>query len=303
MTETVGAIDAWATLVRPGTLDRWPAEFIHIFERYGTLELFARGITTEELLDQMDAAGVERLMLSAFGYGNVEIITNEEVAEICGKHPNRFTGVGTVDPRGKPMEVVRKIERLAKELGLRGLRLEPYAYGDGMVGAPPNQKMYWPVYAKCVELGLPVAIQVGHTGPLLPSEAGRPIYLDEVALAFPELVILGCHLGQPWHEEMMILAWKHPNVYVETSARTPKHWPESFVKFAGGYGQEKVLWATDYPLLTFDRTLRELRELGLSDSAYRKIVRDNAIRVFGLEGRGVDPIADVDHTFRPPERA
>ena len=278
-----GAIDAWATLVRPGTLGRWPAEFLHIFRRYGTLELFERGITPEALIDEMDAAGVDRLMLSAFAYGDVEIIANEEVAEVCGKHPDRFTGVGTVDPRGKPMDVVRKIERLARGLGLRGLRLEPYAYGDGTVGAPPNQKMYWPVYAKCVELGLPVAIQVGHTGPLLPSEAGRPIYLDEVALAFPELVILGCHLGQPWHEEMMILAWKHPNVYVETSARAPKHWPESFVKFAGSYGQDKVLWATDYPLLTFGRTLDELADLGFSDAVYEKIVRGNVIRAFRLE--------------------
>jgi predicted TIM-barrel fold metal-dependent hydrolase len=223
-------------------------------------------------------------MLSAFGYGDYHIIRNEEVAEICAKHPDRFTGVGTVDPRGKPMDVVREIERLSKELGLRGVRLEPYAYGNGMVGAAPNEKMYWPVYAKCVELSLPVAIQVGHTGPLLPSEAGRPIYLDEVALAFPELVIIGCHIGQPWHEEMMILAWKHPNVYVETSARAPKHWPEEFVKFATTYGQDKVLWATDYPLLTFDRTLTELRELGVSDAVYQKIVRDNTIRAFGLEG-------------------
>jgi predicted TIM-barrel fold metal-dependent hydrolase len=70
---------------------------------------------------------------------------------------------------------------------------------------------------------------------------------------------------------------------VETSARTPKHWPGSFRKFAGGYGQDKVLWATDYPLLTFERTLSELRDLGLSETAYRKIVRENAIRAFGLE--------------------
>jgi predicted TIM-barrel fold metal-dependent hydrolase len=284
MTETVGAIDAWATLVLPGTIDRWPPEFISIFKRYGSLSLFERGMTTEEIIDNMDAAGVDRLMLSAFGYGPYHIIRNEEVAEICAKHPDRFTGVGTVDPRGKPMDVVREIERLSKELGLRGVRLEPYAYGNGMVGAAPNEKMYWPVYAKCVELSLPVAIQVGHTGPLMPSEAGRPIYLDEVALSFPELVIIGCHIGQPWHEEMMILAWKHPNVYVETSARTPKHWPEEFVKFASTYGKDKVLWATDYPLLTFDRTLKELRELGVSDEAYRKIVRDNTIRAFGLEG-------------------
>jgi predicted TIM-barrel fold metal-dependent hydrolase len=267
----------------PGRFERWPEEFRHIFRRYGSIELFERGITPEQMIEQMDEAGVERVMLSAFGYGDLVIITNEEVAEVAGKYPDRFTGVGTVDPRGKPMDVLREIKRLANELGLRGLRLEPYGYGNGMVGAPPNEKMYWPVYAKCVELGLPVCIQVGHTGPLLPSEAGRPIYLDEVALAFPELVIIGCHLGQPWHEEMMILAWKHPNVYVETSARTPKHWPESFVKFASTYGQDKVLWATDYPLLTFDRTLQELREMGLPETVYRKIVRENTIRAFRLE--------------------
>jgi predicted TIM-barrel fold metal-dependent hydrolase len=283
MKQTVGAIDAWGSLLLPGRFERWPEEFRHIFRRYSSIELFERGMTPEEMIGHMDAAGVERVMLSAFGYGDLEILSNEEAADVCAKYPDRFTGVGTVDPRGKPMDVLREIERLAGDLGLRGLRLEPYAYGDGTVGAPPNQKMYWPVYAKCVELGLPVSLQVGHTGPLLPSEAGRPIYLDEVALAFPELVIIGCHLGQPWHEEMMILAWKHPNVYVETSARTPKHWPESFVKFASTYGQDKVLWATDYPLLTFDRTLEELRELGVSDTAYRKIVRDNTIRAFGLE--------------------
>lgn len=283
MTENVGAIDAWATLVRPGTIDRWPAEFISIFKRYGTLELFEKGMSVEEIIDNMDAAGVDRLMLSAFGYGEYDIISNAEVAEVCAKHPDRFTGVGTVDPRGKPMDVVREIERLSNDMGLRGVRLEPYAYGDGTVGAPPNSKMYWPVYTKCVELGLPVAVQVGHTGPLLPSEAGRPIHLDEVALAFPELVIIGCHIGQPWHEEMMILAWKHPNVYVETSARTPKHWPASFVEFATTYGQDKVLWATDYPLLTFERTLKELRELGVSDSVYRKLVRDNTLRAFSMD--------------------
>lgn len=162
------------------------------------------------------------------------------------------------------------------------IRLEPYMYGDGMTGLSPNDKHYWPVYIKCSELGVPVCIQIGHTGPLLPSECGRPIYLDEVALAFPDLTIIGCHLGQPWHDEMMTLAWKHPNVYVETSARGPKHWPASFVEFASGWGRDKVIWATDYPLLGFDRTLTELEALGLSEEVFRKVVRDNAVRAFKL---------------------
>ena len=159
----------------------------------------------------------------------------------------------------------------------------PTLYGDGTTGLPPTDKHYWPVYLKCQELGVAVAIQVGHTGPLLPSECGRPIYLDEVALAFPELTILGCHLGQPWHEEMMTLAWKHPNVYVETSARTPKHWPASFVDFARGWGKKKIIWATDYPLLSFERTLAELEQLDLTSEIFRNIVRDNLVRALKLE--------------------
>ncbi len=126
--------------------------------------------------------------------------------------------------------------------------------------------------------------QVGHTGPLLPSEAGRPIYLDEVALSFPDLRIAGAHLGQPWHEEMMILAWKHPNVYVETSARPPKHWPDSFKKFVSGWGQDKVLWATDYPILPFKDCLDEVDDLGLDLKVKRKLLRENALRFFKLDG-------------------
>ena len=103
-----------------------------------------------------------------------------------------------------------------------------------------------------------------------------------MALAFPELTIIGCHHGQPWHEEMMTLAWKHQNLYVETSARAPKHWPESFLEFARGWGKDKVIWATDYPLLAFERTLAELESLGFTLETYRKIVRDNAARALKL---------------------
>jgi len=282
MSKKILAIDAWASFIPKERAKNWPPEFIHIFRKYKAGEKIEKGMTIEEMLADMDKAGVEIAVLSAFHYGNVQIITNEEVSHYVQKYPQRFIGAGTVDPRKKPMEVVREIEYLVKDLGLRALRLEPYAYGNGMVGAPPNEKMYWPIYAKCCELKIPVCIQVGHTGPLMPSECGRPIYLDEVALAFPELVILGCHLGQPWHEEMMILAWKHPNVYVETSARTPKYWPKSFVDYVKSWGQDKVIWATDYPLLSFERTLKEIDELGIEEKVKKKIIRDNAKKAFGI---------------------
>ncbi len=278
------AIDAWGSWIGPEAAKRWPEEYLHIFRKYRSPSSIFEGIPLERMLAEMDAAGVERCVLSAFYHKDLAVVSNEEVAEAVAAHPDRFIGSGTVNPLRRPTEVAAEVERLVGELGMRVIRLEPYMYGDGTVGLPPNDKHYWPVYLKCSELGVAVAIQVGHTGPLLPSECGRPIYLDEVALAFPELVILGCHLGQPWHEEMMTLAWKHPNLYVETSARTPKHWPASFVEFVRSWGRDKVIWATDYPLLPFERTLRETGELGLPEETRRKLVRDNALRALGLEG-------------------
>lgn len=278
------AIDAWATFISPEAATRWPKEFIHIFKKYRSPRIMYEGQPVEKMIEEMDKAGVDRIVLSSFYYKGEPVVTNEEVAEFVKKTPDRFIAAGTVNVLKRPMDVAREVERLVNDLGMRAIRLEPYMYGDGMTGLPPNDKHYWPVYIKCAELGVPACLQVGHTGPLLPSECGRPIYLDEVALAFPELKIIGCHLGQPWHEEMMTLAWKHPNVYIETSARTPKHWPASFKEFVLGWGQDKVLWATDYPLLTFGRTLDELDELKLPDEIFRKVVRDNTLRAFGLEG-------------------
>jgi uncharacterized protein len=281
--DRIGAIDAWATLVTPEGAKRWPPEFVHIFERYKVDRRMLEGMTLDTMLAEMDAADVEMAVLSAFGYRDLHVLSNDAVARIVAERPDRFIGAGTVDPRRRPMEVAREVERMVRDLGLRLVRLEPYAYGgDDYTGLPPTDKRYWPVYLKCVELGVPVAIQVGHTGPLLPSECGRPIYLDEVALAFPELVIFGCHLGQPWHEEMMTLAWKHPNVYVETSARPAKFWPPEFLAFVKGWGQDKVIWATDYPLVSFERGRDDIDALGLPLPIQKKLLRDNFLRAAKL---------------------
>lgn len=279
--ERVLAIDAWASCITPEAAKHWPDEFRHVFRRYGSIEKLVEGMRIETMLAEMDESGVDIAVLSAFVYKAVQV-TNDMVAAWVRQYPKRFVGCGTVDPRDKPMRVLGEIKRMVHELGLAALRLEPYAYGDGVRGLPPNDRAYWPIYAACCELNIPVALQVGHSGPLLPSECGHPIYLDEVALAFPELKLIGAHIGQPWHEEMMILAWKHPNVYIDTSARPARRWPESFVEFVRGWGQNKVLWATDYPLLTFKRCLDDVEALGLEIEVKRKLLRENAQRVFGI---------------------
>jgi len=282
MNEKVLAIDAWATLITPERSTLWPDSFWHIFRRYKVYEVFRNGKTLEQMLEEMEEAGVEKVILSAFVFEGRELCSNTEAGKLALRYPDKFAMACTVDPRDG-MKAYYEVERCVKEYDCRALRLEPYAYGNGKVGLPPNDKLYFPLYAKCCELDIAVVLQVGHTGPLLPSECGRPIYLDEVALTFPELRIAGAHLGQPWHEEMMILAWKFPNVYVETSARAPKFWPSSFKEYVNSWGQDKVLWGTDYPLLPFKRCVEEVEELGLHPVAKKKLLRENAIRFFKLD--------------------
>ena len=132
---------------------------------------------------------------------------------------------------------------------------------------------------------MPFCTQVGHTGPLRPSETGRPIpYIDQVALDFPELVIVCGHVGYPWTEEMVAVARKHENVYIDTSAYTVKRLPDELVCFMKTRtGQRKVLFGTNYPMITHTHALAGLDALGLSEDARRDFLRGNAQRVFGLE--------------------
>src|SRR5947207_2869574 len=123
------------------------------------------------------------------------------------------------------------------------------------------------------------------TGPdVFPSEVGRPLYLDEVALDFPELRIVGGHIGWPWTEEAIAVAWKHRNVWIDTSAHMPKHFPPTFVHFMRTFGQDKCLFASDWPLLPIARPLGELDEhCALGAAVRRKFLRANAVRAFKLD--------------------
>jgi predicted TIM-barrel fold metal-dependent hydrolase len=160
-------------------------------------------------------------------------------------HPARFVGIASVNLL-RPMEGVRELRRAVKVLGLRGLRLLPWLYD-----LPPNDRRYYPLYAECIELGVPFCLQVGHTGPLAPSEPGRPIpYLDQVALDFPELVIVGGHIGYPWTVEMIALATKYPNVYIDTSAYKASRYPRELVDYMRAHGKKKVLFGSNFPMIT-----------------------------------------------------
>jgi hypothetical protein len=194
-------------------------------------------------------------------------------------YPNRFAGLATVD-LDRPMEAVRELRRRVQDGGFVGLRVVPWLWN-----APPTDRRYYPLFAECVESQVPFCTQVGHTGPLRPSETGRPIpYIDQVALDFPELVIVCGHVGYPWTEEMVAVARKHENVYIDTSAYTIKRLPDELVRFMKtGTGQRKVLFGTNYPMIMPDHALAGLDELGLTDEGRRDFLHSNAERVFRLE--------------------
>jgi uncharacterized protein len=228
----------------------------------------------DEIVAIMDAVGVARLMLSAWIRPGRSIASNDEIAAFTRAYPERFTGVAAVDLH-KPMQAVRELERAVVELGCKALRVVPWLWE-----LPPTDRRYYPLYAKCIELGIPFCTQVGHTGPLFPSETGRPIpYIDQVALDFPELVIVGGHIGFPWTEEMLALCWKHPNVYIDASAYLPKMYPPALVKFMQGYGQDKVLFGSNFPHLPLDKCVAGAKQLG---EVERKFLGLNAKRVFRL---------------------
>jgi hypothetical protein len=228
----------------------------------------------------MDAAAVSFGLLSAWhAPRDGVLISNDEVAGTVAQFPTRFAGLAAVD-LNRPMDAVRELRRAVLELGFVGLRVVPWLWE-----AAPIDRRYYPLYTTCVELGVPFCTQVGHTGPLRPSETGRPIpYIDQVALDFPELVIVGGHIGYPWTEEMIAVCRKHENVYIDTSAYTTRRLPPELVTFMRtGTGAGKVLFGTNYPMLTHEQALSGLADLDLAPNTVSKYLDANARRVFKLD--------------------
>jgi uncharacterized protein len=226
----------------------------------------------------MDEAGVRTGLLCAWWGPQGPLIGNDTVAALVAQHPDRFAGVGSVDLY-RPMAAVRELRRCVDQLGFRALRIVPWLWN-----LPPDDRRYYPRYAECVQLGIPFCLQVGHTGPLCPSEPGRPIpYLDRVALDFPELTIVAGHIGYPWTAEMISLATKYPNVYIDTSAYKASRYPPELVEYMGRHGRTKVLFGSNHPAWPAPDCLEDLGALGLDAEATELFLHSNAERVFGLD--------------------
>ncbi len=243
------------------------------------------GVTIDQYLEKMDLAGIERSLLIAVRAGDIRVpesfeIPYSRVYEICQEHPERFSGLAGIDPfRG--MAGLKDLEEAVNHMGFVGAHLYPH-----WCELPPDHAKYYPYYAKCSELDIPIMMQVGHNliysrNRRLPS-VGKPIYLDQVAIDFPELKLIGIHIGIPWTEEMISMCWKHENVFTAGDAYAPKYWPEAFVHYANSYGRNKVMFGTDWPVIDPIRAVKEVEDLGFRKEAKQLIMRDNALKVFNL---------------------
>jgi len=249
-------------------------------------EAMRGGVSIEDYLRKMDAAGIERSLLIAVRagepawHGSFEI-PYQQIAQYCDAYPDRFSGLAGVDPT-RGVEQLKELDHAVKDLGFVGAHFYPHWFR-----MPPDSALCYPLYSRCEELGIPIMMQVGQNliyqkDVRLPSVA-KPILLDQVAIDFPNLVLIGIHIGVPWTDEMIAMAWKHENVYIGIDAYAPKHLPASLKHYMNSYGSHKVMFGTDWPVIDPERAVREMQEHEFRSESLEKIMRGNAVKVFRLE--------------------
>jgi predicted TIM-barrel fold metal-dependent hydrolase len=296
-------VDMWApALPTPALLrhaaEHFPKEMLGylrvFFKREPTVESlreWAAGMaaTEEELLSALDAAGIARSLVTGFDEKSSvgeTFIPNELVADLAERHPERFIPFAGIDVLAG-MSAVREVSRWVGR-GFRGVSLRPF-----MVGLPADDRRYYPVYAKCAELGVPVSIHSSaNWTTMMVNDLGHPRHLDTVASDFPELEIIASHAGYPWVLEAVLLAWKHENVFLELAAHRPRYlaqtgtgW-EPLLRFGQTTIQDKVLFGSGWFLLGRPpaEIVEEFRALPVEPSVLEKWLHGNAERL--LSGVG-----------------
>ena len=244
----------------------------------------------DPMVERMDAAGVEITIFAQLQQGHSSrkkigpaprlILYNDwrKLLPYREKYPKRFRGLYGIDP-WTVMDGVKEMEKLIKE------------YGDFFVGActhtggfaPFNDRIWFPFYAKCVELDIPLITQCGHFAESMPEGWCHPLMIDDVAELFPELRIIAGHTGWPWEEELQGVILKNPNVYFSMEAYMPKYWNPSMVKFMNSRGADRCMWGTDWPVTEAKPNLEQVEQLGLKDKVKQMFLRDTAIKVFKLK--------------------
>ena len=240
----------------------------------------------EEMLEEFTACGVSNIVLFAWDAETASHrppVSNDYVANIAEKFPDQITGFASVDPHKET--AANEIKRAVEDLKLRGLKLHPQAQAF-----EPNDRKYYPIYEKCVELNIPVTFHTGSTywgagmngGGGLKLRLSNPMLLDDVAADFPELKIVMAHPGWPWQDEQLAIAVHKENTFIDLSGWSPKYFQPLLVTYMAKMIPHKFLFGTDYPMLSPARWLKDFESLPLSAEVRKMVLRDNAMKLLGL---------------------
>ena len=225
------------------------------------------------VVSQMDAHGVERAMTG------VSARNLDRIAAVR-RYPERFLLSYECNPNAG-MDEVRAIRALKRDHGIVAVTCFPAGNNPQV---PINDKRLYPIYATCVEEGLPFFCTTGVAGPRIPSMCQKTELIEEVVWFFPELKFVMRHGAEPWEDLAVKLMLKFPNLYYSTSAFAPRHYPKAIIDFANSRGADKVLYAGYFPMgLSLERIFTELEAVPLKDEVWPKFLRGNALRLFGLE--------------------
>ena len=265
---TIRAIDPWVN-VNMGEGPP-PDYLVRVKEDYFKAgEEFFQSIEADKLVAEMDEAGIEKAIVSV-GVDRPD----PRVLQFHRKYPGRFAYGVFLKPTGR-MEEVWALEKLVQEFPIVMARVVPFG-----IDRPPTDPLYYPLYVKCIEPDLPVSINTGLPGPPVPGECQNPIYLDRICFQFPELRVCMAHGADPWWGVASRLMIKYANLYLMTSAYSPRYLPEDFIHFMNTRGQDRVIFASDHPVLSFKRCIREAAELDFREGVLDKYLYANANQLF-----------------------
>jgi uncharacterized protein len=290
--ERVGVVDTLCNAFTPDRRRVWDgalaASGVQVKIRRDDGDSFAE---PEAMVDRMDELGVATVLLITGDVGNhgrldpfdfEHVIARwEETEKLASRWPGRFAALALIDP-DQGMASVREMRARLADPWVVGCYLHTHSWDRRLDHAD-----FYPFYSLCGEAGVPVAMQAGTSGGLLPSECGRPITIDRAALYFRETRFVLSHLGWPWVDEAVAMALKFPNVYLGTGAYPPSYWASVVTDFLRGPGRGKVLFATNFPTVGHRHALEQLRPLSLDASVERALLGDTARSVFNrLSGEG-----------------
>jgi predicted TIM-barrel fold metal-dependent hydrolase len=226
----------------------------------------------------MDAHGVERAILLT------KVGTDVDRAKrYAAERPDRFAlGVGGLNLL-RPMPTLRDLESIVRDHPVAHVTVGPSFWGDGRY--PPSDAVYYPLYTKCCELNVPLCLNTGIPGPPIPGEAQHPMHLDRVCVRFPELKLCMIHGADPWWDVAIRLMLKYKNLRLMTSAWSPKRLPESLLHYMRTRGKERILFASDYPVLSLERCLGEAQALDLDADVLDNWLYGNAQAFFFGDGK------------------